>query len=283
MIKLIREFNCVFFFIFLLNSQHLFSQTSLQGKTIDYETKAPVPYIFVYIANVPTKNTYTDSLGNFHLEINHKIAKNDSIVFSCVGYTKKTVSIKSLSSKSTIELTPFVRLLDEIVVRAKENATTYIGSPKKLFSSYSACNSTRVGFIFLNLLTIPSTYTSMTISKIELFLSKEGDAPLRLRIMSKDEKTLKPKDNLLNQSIVFIPYKKGWNTFELEKPVTIKANELFIGVEILANSSRNVSQCLGYVRSDQKSVFGMESMNNWALMAFSKKTELMLRAAVKLY
>lgn len=276
-------FRYAFYFIFLLTHQLLFSQNSLQGKVIDYETKMPVAYISVYVASVPTKNTYTDSLGNFHIEISHKMAKNDSIVFSCLGYTKKIISIESLSSKSTIELTPYIHLLEEIVVRAKEKKVTYVGSPKKIFSSYSVCNSTRIGFVFLNLLSIPSTYNSMMILKIELFLSKEGDAPLRLRIMSKDEKTMKPKNNLLNQSIIFRPYKKGWNTFELEKPISIKANEIFIGVEILANSSQNISQCLGYVRSNHKSVFGMESMNNWTSIAFSKKTELMLRAAITFY
>jgi hypothetical protein len=280
MIKINKKFRSVFYFIFFLIPKLLFSQTSFQGKVIDSETRMPIAYIYIYIAKVPTKNTYSDSSGNFHIE---KMSKNDSIVFSCVGYTKKTVSIESLSSKSVIELTPYIHLLEEIVVRAKEKKTTYIGSPKKIFSSYSACNSTRIGFIFLNLLSIPSSYNSMTISKIEIFLSKEGDAPLRLRIMSKDEKTLKPKNNLLNQSIIFRPYKKGWNTFELEEPIFIKASELFIGVEILANSNRNISQCLGYVRSNKKSVFGIESVNNWTPIAFSKKTELMLRAAVKFY
>ncbi|MFN4147893.1 MAG: carboxypeptidase-like regulatory domain-containing protein, partial [Runella sp.] len=255
----------------------------MKGRVIDQETKKPVAYVLVYLANSPTKNTYTDSLGTFYLDIGTSSNKNDSIVFTCVGYIKKAISKERLLTQSVVELNPLIYTLQEVVIRAKEQRLTYIGSPKKRIIFFSNCNSTRLGLVFLNHLRIDESYNSMVISKIEIFLSEKGDGPLRLRIMSKDEKKFKPKDNLLHQSVIFVPYRRGWNSFELASPIEIKEKEIFMGVEMLGNSSTEVKQCLGYVSSNhQRSIWGYEPFNSWTPMTFKNKSEIMLfRAGVR--
>jgi hypothetical protein len=257
-----------------------YSQSIIRGKVIDSETKQPVPYIFMYFAKNHSYNTYSDSLGNFSLQINNKTAK-DTITLSCVGYIKSQF-VLDIDKNNILEVKPDVKMLNEVIVSYKKSSKLYfIGAVKKLFSLGNLCNTTGAGFVVLNAMKIPAEYSTVTISKITLFLNSKGDAPIRLRIFSKNGTTFKPNNNILNESTLLHPYKTGWNTIDLEKPIIITDREWFLGIEILPNKSENKTQCIGYSKSDNNSFFTIEGTGSWAAMNFGKKVELMIRAGVQ--
>jgi hypothetical protein len=277
------KLKCLFIIGLSAYFNGVYAQSIVRGKVIDFETKQPIPYMFIYRVTNYGLNTYSDSLGNFSLQVNNK-APNDTIALSSVGYVKSRF-VLDMTKNNVLEVKPDIKMLNEVVVSYKKGSKVYfIGAAKKIFSfgGGNLCNTTGTGYIFLNEMKIPTEYSTVTISKIALFIDSRGDAPVRLRIFSKNNKTAKPLNNLLNESVLLQPYKRGWNTFDLTKSITIKENDWFLGIEILPNTSKNQRQCIGYSKSNNNSFFTMEAASDsWAGMNFNGKNELMIRAGVQ--
>jgi CarboxypepD_reg-like domain len=270
----------LFIVCFSIWSGSLYAQSIVRGKIIDAETKLPVPYMFVYYLKNHAINTYSDSLGNFVFQANNKIT-DDSIALSCVGYIKSKFILDS-NKDNILAVKQEVKTLNEVVVSYKKNSKTYfIGAAKKILSFGGLCNNTRTGIIVANAMTTPVQYSTVTISKIGIFLDSKGDAPFRLRIFSKNTITFKPDGDILNESILLQPYKSGWNTIDLAKPITIKDREWFLGIEMLPNKDKNKAQCFGHIKSTNNSFFTIQGTGSWARMNFGKPVELMIRAGVQ--
>ena len=105
---------CLFFF---WGPVSLRAQVS--GQVTDAETGDPLPYVNVYFKGERTLGTTTDDKG--HYELPAWNSKNDSLVFSYMGYSTHAAYVpKHSRMRIHVKLEPHDRQLNEIVVRSKK-------------------------------------------------------------------------------------------------------------------------------------------------------------------
>ena len=110
--------------IFLIVSQFAFSQ--IRGVVKDSISGEPIPYVNIWVEN-ETIGTTSEANGSFFLEA----SKQKNIVFSVLGYEKKTIKGSEIS---LVNLKPTTYELNEIVVlNKKQSKKIEIGKLKTLF------------------------------------------------------------------------------------------------------------------------------------------------------
>ena len=108
--------------IFVLFISHcaLSQNQIITGTVQNYETNEPLPYVNIGIAN-KTVGTVSNENGLFKLTLNDKVSKNDTIIFSYIGFQIKNYSVSELSTKNTtVLLHPKEMDLDEVLVTTKK-------------------------------------------------------------------------------------------------------------------------------------------------------------------
>ncbi|WP_299433156.1 DUF5686 family protein [uncultured Aquimarina sp.] len=107
---------------FLLVGNLLFSQQSLKGKVIDYNTKEPLAFSTLIFNNNETMGTIADIDGNFVFRSNVDIK---TMICSYLGYEKKQINVVN-SEYIIIELIPKENQLDQVVLSSAENPANRI-------------------------------------------------------------------------------------------------------------------------------------------------------------
>ena len=97
-------------FILLLVCNLVSSQ--IKGIVIDAVTKKPIPYVSIWVEN-ENNGTTAEENGQFQLTI---AGKSNNLLFSALGYEKKTVAI---SSDMKVEMTPSTIELNEVQITKK--------------------------------------------------------------------------------------------------------------------------------------------------------------------
>ena len=100
------------FVIYLLCFGSIMMSAQIKGVVIDNATKNPIPYVSIWIEN-ENNGTTSEENGQFQLNVSEK-SKN--LLFSALGYEKKTASI---SNEMMVEMTPNTIELKEIVLTKK--------------------------------------------------------------------------------------------------------------------------------------------------------------------
>ena len=105
-------------FIFLFISNISYSQT-IQGKTMDANTKKRIPYVSIGILHTNI-GTVSDTKGEFRLNIT-KAQPFDTLVISEIGYLPVIIPLPDYfmyknSNSSNFELEPETELLDECII-----------------------------------------------------------------------------------------------------------------------------------------------------------------------
>ena len=119
---MIKKILTIFFIIVIHFVQ---SQTiSINSKVIDATTIRPIQYTNIYIQG-KTIGTVSNINGDFYLS-NSKIKKNDTLIFSIIGYETKKLAINKLKNKTTIKLNPYRETIDKVTVEAKRINPTNI-------------------------------------------------------------------------------------------------------------------------------------------------------------
>ncbi len=104
--------------IFLYLSLIVYSQNiTINGKVIDNSTQKPLEYVNIYIKGT-TIGTVSNIEGSFIIK-NSTIHKNDTLIFSIIGYHTKELAIKSISKNKIIKLLPFTQTITKVTVNAK--------------------------------------------------------------------------------------------------------------------------------------------------------------------
>ncbi|MBO4841344.1 MAG: carboxypeptidase-like regulatory domain-containing protein [Bacteroidaceae bacterium] len=83
-------------------------ELTLQGRVVDANTGEALPYVSIYAGE--GKGTLSNSDGDFKLTSD----KEDTLVFSCVGYNKQTISASALPQ--IIRMKPYVNSLNEVSI-----------------------------------------------------------------------------------------------------------------------------------------------------------------------
>ena len=117
MIRILFNFLLVFAFF------PSYAQNFIHGKIIDADTKMPLAFVNITFNNSRLSQTSTDIDGNFSCHSSEEIH-----LFSCsyVGYANKIVTVNSLKSSFVVALVPSSDLLQEVMIRSRENPAVKI-------------------------------------------------------------------------------------------------------------------------------------------------------------
>lgn len=110
----------ILFFLMMMVGMTVGAQVfSVNGTVMDSVTKQKLAFVNIIINDDGTFGTTTDIDGNFSISGKNEL---NTLTFSCVGYSKKSVSAGNLKNKGNkIYLSPVAYKLDEVVVVAGEN------------------------------------------------------------------------------------------------------------------------------------------------------------------
>jgi len=142
--KSVHFFNFILFFLItsLAVSQN---NTEFKGVVIDRETKDKLQFVEVSIeaANV---STVTNSEGEFLIKVPNNML-NETIIFSHLGYKKRSFSVSDLKNTTTIKLDEAATILAQVDINFPKSAENLVRKAlKKKGENYNTNQSTVTAF-----------------------------------------------------------------------------------------------------------------------------------------
>ncbi|WP_370687379.1 serine hydrolase [Fulvivirga maritima] len=213
-------------------------QTLISGSVINNQTKQPIPYVNIGIANTEV-GTISNEDGSFTINIPLKYSDQD-LLFSSVGYIRKSFPISSISTAANnlvVSLNENVLELGEVEIVAKQEKkkSVTLGNGKSLLLSGQIHYDTLSAGSAMALLIDKSDNKNLTFLKeASLHIAKNlsPEFKVRMRIMSVDSQTDKPGVDLLtHQVLVTSDVKKGWLDFEISDTQIVKEDQFFLVFE----------------------------------------------------
>ncbi|HAL81890.1 MAG TPA: hypothetical protein DCO83_06370 [Mucilaginibacter sp.] len=196
--------RCVFFILFLLNCPVLFAQTSLWGMVIDTGSNKPIPYVSIGIIS-KARGTVSDINGEYKISLDAKIADDDTLRFSCIGYQTRDFLVgelrkKYLGMRLDIGLTKSVKELKQVVINAKRANVKILGYPttSKLLGVGFGANS--IGSQGGVRLTVKHQNTNL--ESLSFFIIQNSFESLTFRVNIYEMVDGKPGNNILNDNII---------------------------------------------------------------------------------
>jgi hypothetical protein len=233
----------VFLILILITSLLSKGQTVISGKVVDDFER---PISFTSIKSENGNNYFTDSLGNFKLNVTDK---NEIFIFSCVGFESLRVSLNKDSLSILINLKKINYKLNEVIVkREKKLELTILGNKKFSLGRFL----TKISYQYA--LFIPNThnYTGI-VNSVSFYLKKPpgGDATgnFRVRLYGVNPLDNKPGMDLLKTNLIVNGknanswLKVDLRHFNLELP----KDGFFIAMELLPVKSYNEDKLI-YVK-----------------------------------
>ncbi|MFO0322314.1 MAG: carboxypeptidase-like regulatory domain-containing protein [Bacteroidota bacterium] len=224
--------NLLILHLLVLSSFNCNAQTYLIKGTIEDEQKKPIPFVNVYLADKST-GVVTNSIGAF--ELNVGIKKNDSIVFSCLGYKTSIVPLQEWLSNSNkkIVLQIASNELKEVNVTGYKFKTKELNYFKKPEASFSSEDPE-----FEHAILIPNKkgYSGF-VKNVGVYVRNIGNpkAPFRVHIYECNQITNEPGKELTQNSIVaHATLGNEWVMVNLDSlQIKIQPNGFFVGIEAL--------------------------------------------------
>src|SRR6187402_1001848 len=107
------------FIVFTISYIISFGQINIKGQLLNKETLEPIPYANIGILN-SNVGTLSNLDGSFSIPIPNKL-KQDTLIFSALGFTKKVIPIQFISQKEKLTIFLFEKatLLNSVVIHEK--------------------------------------------------------------------------------------------------------------------------------------------------------------------
>lgn len=240
--------------LFIITIQFSYSQSIIKGKVLDQSTKKPIAYANIGIVNTSV-GTISNDDGTFSLKLPEQ-NKNDSVLFSAIGYGRKNISTQSLvASDLTILMEEKIFRLNEVTIPSNreknkhfelgnssckggvlETDTTYSGSSIALLIENK--NPYHEDLIF-------PVYLEH--ARIRIYRNNLLSFKLRLRLYSWDSLTNQPGEDLLAKSVVVESgMRNGWLEFDLSSFEIIISKPFFIVFERILTETDRIDIAKGY-------------------------------------
>ena len=224
--------------LFAQAQQHVVSEdVSPEGQfqIIDSDTRLPIPYAQVKLSD-QLKGIISDFDGFFVLD--STFHSSDTLIFSCIGYEKRSVSVRELLETKVIELLPSAKNISEVVVTAKKTKFQLrnLGVRKKpgkaSFADYAGTAENGEE----KAIWIPNDYSIRgELKSINVFVSDLGfpDAHFRIHVYECDPFETKPARELTSSNIIASGTQGNeWVTIDMsQEQITVGENGCFIGIE----------------------------------------------------
>jgi hypothetical protein len=241
-------------------TEALYSQ-EISGVVVD-DNNAPIPYVNITVRSKEYNNYgwTTNEEGKFMISPDF-LKKNDSIIFSSIGFEKKRIAFKELgiNQKNLISLQSISYKLNEIAIMGSKLKKTIkeVGNHK---------NKTEGGDFFplhcVLTIFVENEYQEIGYLKsIKIKLRKQGlglktrlwkqesaNSPItmRMHVYGVTDPTEGPQKELLEESVVAtLNTNKKWITVDMEKyHIEFPKNGLFVGFRYLPANNGTVSDLI---------------------------------------
>lgn len=238
--------------IFLSIILCLLSKISVsQTKVIDNETNKGIPFASViYLKDPNLQGGYTDSLGNFKLQI-----LNLELQISCIGYQTLVINGNDLKINQTIKLKPLVYDLNVVEIKPRKHITTQLGYFKpatynKLVDGKTVLMYRKLTNYIAQLIPNIKKEEGLYITKLKYNLSNHIKKPspvnekgceptlLRVHLFEVDKNTNKPGKELLTKNLIFKNdcQKNNLIVEVSDENILMPTNGVFVGLEFIDNS-----------------------------------------------
>jgi hypothetical protein len=204
----------------------------IKGRVIDYETLLPLPYATIEIFSLQT-GTIADINGDFEIAIDSLVTRNDTMVVSHLGYTKKSILISDYFNgrEKLITLKSTYVNLEEVVVLPGKYKTINIGITKRKPDGKQITNvfNSMIGNFIEN-----KRGEDGWVKSVSYYVHPDGkpQTPFRVRIYDFDIEKRCPGKDLLTENVIVSAKGPGWFTIDLsEFNIQFPSNGAYIMME----------------------------------------------------
>jgi hypothetical protein len=227
--------------VLLLIYGYSFSQVTVRGKLLSQPDNKPVPFANIGIIN-KNVGTISNEDGTFSIRIPDEL-KNDTLIFSALGYEKRILPVADLSpSKEHVLylIEKAIELQAVTVTGRKEKAKTFELGNRYFRGGFLLADSVYAGASMALLIrnAYPSFHEDLVYpvylksARVRIFKSNVQSFRFRVRLYEKDSLTGKPGKDFLHQSVIMeSDMRKGWLEFDLSKLNLKIEKDFFIAFE----------------------------------------------------
>ncbi len=229
-------------FIFICS--YSFSQNiQIQGTIEESTNKKPIPFAHILLKsqNQTIKGEVGNESGVYHISLNNdSISLNDSLYFSCIGYSDCAISAKDLkkTQRLDVQLEPVVYQLSEFVIKPTDfkRRTKSVGYNRwnRCFGKYFRTYGKEVALYFPN-----NDSLRGIISEARFYIKDEGFpcAKFRVNVYGANENNAPDQPILIESVVASATDGNQWVVVDLSKyQLEIPKNGFFIAMEWLPES-----------------------------------------------
>ena len=204
---------------------------TISGKVVD-EKGTPLPYVNI---GVPEKNagTLSDPDGSFEITLPAALVK-DSLYFSSIGFETQKIAIQNASGRTTIQLNPSAKMLNEVTIEAKKLKTKiarvgWMGGKDGVLP----LDTIQGGGAVALLIESPGNPVYVERLQVRLMYNSKDTLILRLHFFDYDSVLDCPGKELLAKEILLRENKRfGWLRFDLSKhSIIVNRKKFFVAFE----------------------------------------------------
>lgn len=204
----------------------------LKKQVFDRDTKMPIPYATIQIANT-LKYSDSDDKGIFEIEASN----NDSLLITCIGYKSSKIPVVVSQKNDSLFLDKEVVQLRELIVSKPVINTFGIIDDNKNTSSTGGSQAGR--HEMATLIEIPATIKMYRITKVLLKARNfKEENPVRLHIYSVDSLGL-PGQELLTKEIVITNDQVDNKIVSIDvkdQQIVLENSSFFVGIQWLTST-----------------------------------------------
>lgn len=205
------------------------TSAQLSGVVIDANTRLPVPYVNLYVANTRNGAT-TDTEGRFSI---YDCNSGDTVVVSSIGYVVKKVQLSGAGQKIMLE--PKIYEMAEVRVLPRSSNEKLVLNKLRKKQVNSFFKSTKPSIVARYFPFSTNYVATRFIKDIRLFTKSDVPAAaFKVRLFLPDSKG-EPGEDMLWEAIM-VDAKKGKNILRIdlsEYSLSFPSTGLFVGVEWL--------------------------------------------------
>lgn len=242
-------------------------QNQVKGIILDEKNQQPIPYVSIGVIG-KSIGTVGDQNGNFIIQVDG-INDHDSIKFSSIGFNSLTLSFKDFKKQKSFDiyLTPYIKTLDEVIVKAKKIKYKFVGN-----TNYSKNNCS--GFVKNNhhwkgsesaVYIENKNHQDWLIETFNMYIIKNTYTDsLVFRLMFYQNSNGKPGITFLQKPIIFkIGIKDGEFSLDLKDLNIHTHDDFFVSLECLMNEMDIAKFCYAG-SSSTPSFIKPSAFQNWS-------------------
>jgi hypothetical protein len=217
-----------------------FPQLLIRGKVLDQATQQPLGYANIGILGTPV-GTLTNVDGSFTLSI-HPRYLQDSLVFSALGYGRKSLPVSLVLTQSTIYLAERITILPRIDIVGHQGPwkAIHLGN-EHVNTGWLENDSLYAGAAMALLIDMagqPIEYPYyLTKARLRIWKNTLPTFKARIRLYDLDSLSGLPGKDLLHQSIILTTtIRQGWLSVDLSSyALMLSKSRFFLAFEWIVN------------------------------------------------